>query len=306
MRYVVPVALVLLLVSIGCSRQAPSRPEAKAAPMEAMAPAPDMVAQAPAGGANQPPAGAKKPEQPRKIRYTADLRVIVEDFAKAEPAFMAALKEAKGHVAHSEVGGSPSQGRMGTWRVRVPVDQFDAFRDAVRQLGEVERDTADSEDMTEEFYDLEAHVKNRQAEEEALRELLKDKGKSLSDILLIQEKVNQVRDDINRKQGRLKLLANLTDLTTVTVQLREKQRYNAPAPPALAERPSFSERAVKVFTDSWESLKTLGEFVALAVIGVTPWIPVLLVFGLGGWLIARRMKVNRPVPAASTPAPGQP
>lgn len=299
MKHCVSIMLMLSLVSVGCSSSSHKGPQAPEADL-AMVPPPNVVAQAPAGRANEPLAEAKK--QPRRIRYTADLRVIVEEFTKAEEGLKAALKEARGYVAHSEVSGSPSQGRAGNWRVRVPVEQFDTFRDAVKQLGEVERDTSDSEDMTEEFYDLEAHIKNRQAEEEALRALLADKGKSLSDILLIQEKVNQVRDDINRKQGRLKLVAILADLTTVSVHLWEKQRFDPPPPPAIAEQPTFAERAQKVFTNSWGSLKSLGEVVALTVIAITPWLPVLLIFGLGGWLIARRKKGSQAAP--STPTPG--
>jgi hypothetical protein len=280
---------VVLLLAVGCSRSGPV-----VAQLQRTAPAPP-AAEAAAGQVAKDDAAA------RKIKYTADVRVICDDFDKAHDGFTVAVKQHKGLIAHSEITGSPGSVRVGQWRVRVAVARFDDFRSAVLKLGEVEKDTSDSEDVTEEYYDLEAHIKNRQAEEESLRKLLEKSGDKIENILAVRKELAQVRDDINRKQGRLKLLANLTDLTTVNVTIREKQRFNAGPPPAVAEVPTFGMRVRRTFTSSIDALTAFVQDLALVAIALAPW-ALLAAVVLGPiYLVARRLARRR---AAATAGPG--
>jgi hypothetical protein len=225
----------------------------------------------------------------RKIRYTATMQIICEDFAKAEEGLKAAIKAHKGLIAHSEATGAPGAPRTGIWRVRLPIPEFDAFREAVLALGRAEKDSRDSEDLTDVYYDLENHIKNKLSEEEALRKLLeKSGGEKIENILAIRRELEAVRDDINRKQGRLKLIANLTELTTVTVTLREKQKYDPTPPPDIAETPTFGMRIDRTFTTSWEAFVSFLQFLVLAVIAAGHWVALGAVVGGVAYVIARR------------------
>jgi hypothetical protein len=239
----------------------------------------------PAKGANPPD---KKPDQPRKIRYTADMRLIVEDFDKAEAALDDSRKEAKGDFAKVEITNSANSVRTGTWRIRVPVENLHSFRKAVAKIGEVERNTIDSEDLTAQYYDLKAHIENRTAAREALRDLLKETGKKeMKHYLDVWDKLESVTGEINRMEGQLKLWANLTDLTTCTVNMREKERYIKTKPPETAEVPAFGVRAGKTWSDSLEMLVGFCENVAILAVAVTPWLPIPLAFVLFVWLATR-------------------
>ena len=239
----------------------------------------------PAKGVNPPD---KKPDQPRKIRYTADMRLIVEDFDKAEAALDDARKDAKGDFAKVEITNSADSGRSGTWRIRVPVENLDSFRKAVAKIGEVERNTIDSEDLTAQYYDLKAQIENRTAAREGLRDLLKETGKKdMKHYLDVWDKLENVTGEINRMEGQLKLWANLTDLTTCTVNMREKERYIKTKPPDIAEVPTFGVRAGKTWSDSWEMLLGFCENVAILAVAVTPWLPIPLAFVLFVWLATR-------------------
>src|SRR5262249_8663365 len=126
---------------------------------------------------DQPAKGLEKQEKPRKIRYTADMKLVVEKLDDAEEALDAARKEAKGEYEKVEVKRSANVVRSGTWRARVPVNNLNSFRKAVAKIGNVDRDTIESEDMTAKYYDLETHIKNRKAEQTAVREFLVEIGK---------------------------------------------------------------------------------------------------------------------------------
>ena len=240
-----------------------------------------------------PPKGeepVEKKQKPRKIRYTADLRVVVKDFDTAWAGLKAAMKEAKTDPASEEINTSPGSPRSGTWRIRVPVDLLDTFREAVIKLGDVERNTLQSEDMTAQYYDLEAHIANRNVEQEALRDLLKEVGKKdLKHYIEVKRELDSITDDIDRKAGQLRLWKNMTDLTTVTVHLHELQKYIPEEKAKDRELPTFGMRASKTWESSWEAFLDFCQLVVIVAIAVTPWLPIPLVFFGCIWLLARRL-----------------
>jgi hypothetical protein len=322
MRWILPLFLLGLFVCTGCSNaKSPpgnkigatksAAPERQSEPREEAVYLPDAGQevenrQVAAGQIGVPPGqpvkeGGKlaekkdKAQKPRKVRYTAEMRLIVEDIDKAADALDESRKEAKGEYAKVEINTSAGAVRSGMWRVRVPVDNLHAFRKAVAKLGEVEHNKLDNEDMTGQYYDLEADIKNRKDAREALRELLKETGKKeMKHYLEVWDKLEAVSGEINIKEGRLKLWEDLTELTTITVNLREKQKYIAVKPPDLAEVPTFGMRSSKTWNDSWDAFVTFLELVALVAIAVTPWLPIPLILGTGVWLIGRRLFRSKP------------
>jgi hypothetical protein len=253
---------------------------------------------APQGGKNLPDQ-KDKAEKQRKIRYTSDQSIIVEDFDKAWENLKIAMKEVQAELAQEEIHSSPGAPRFGTWRIRVPVDRMQAFRTKVNSLGEAERNTLQSEDLTAQYYDLEAHITNRNAEREALRDLLKEVGKKdIKHYLEIKRELDSLSDDINRKEGQLRLWKSLTDLTTCTVNLREKQKYIPEEKAKDKEDPTFGMRAGKTWSDSGETFVAFCQGLVLVGIALTPWLPIPLVVLSLVWLISRRAARKRLEPPA--------
>ena len=286
MRWIMPFCLIGVCIGSGCTSRKEA-PAARNAARDVDVAKGEFVLQKP--GAD--PADDKKApaEKPRKIKYTADLHLIVEDFDKAVKDFKVAMKQNKAHEAKSEINGSANTVRSGVWHVRVPVEQFDDFREAVRKLGEVEKDIVDSEDLTDRYYDLDAHIQNRKAARDAMRDLLKETGKrDMEQYLKVYDKLEIVNDEINRKEGQLRLWANLTDLTTVTVRMREKQKYLAEKGPQPNETPTFGMRAGKTWHETWDSFVGFWQGMLLVVIALAPWLPIALAFVFGIGVIVRR------------------
>jgi Domain of unknown function (DUF4349) len=236
------------------------------------------------------------PAVSRKIKYAAVIQLIAEDFAKAEAAVGKLVQDAQGYVANSEVKMSPGAIRMGYWKVRIPVKEFDSFRTAILKLGEVDKNATDSQDLTEDYYDLENNIKNRQAEEEALRKIMEKASDRMENFFAVRRELNQVREDIDHKLGRLKLLANLTDMTTVTLTIREKQKYADDKGPNLAENPSFPMRVSRTFSESAGGLISLFQTLAIVLVALAPWSPLILAVGFPTFIYLRRWrKVATPI-----------
>jgi hypothetical protein len=164
-------------------------------------------------------------------------------------------------------------------------------------LGTLNRSSSDSQDVTEEFIDAEARLKNYKAEEVALNKLLESSGGKLEDIFKIREQILRNRSEVERIEGRLKYLGNQTELSTLTLTLREEK---APGPPPAP--PGFGERIAQTFLRSVTSLREFAEELTLFVVALAPWLPVLLLLGWLGLVILRKLTApprRRPVVVAT-------
>ncbi len=124
------------------------------------------------------------------------------------------------------------------------------------------------------------------------------KTTKMEDHLSVRRALNDLRMQIDRHQTRVKLIGNLTSLTTVTVTLQEKRKYDAGKGPETAETPTLGMRIGKTFEDSTEALRTFGQWLLLVLIGLAPWLPVLAVILIPfWWLIRRRSRLKQPMPA---------
>ena len=248
-----------------------------------------------------PEAGEKK-EKPRKIRYTADMKVIVEKLDDAEEKLDAIRDKFDGDYEKAEVNRSANVIRSGTWKVRVPVKNLAAFRKAVAKIGDVEKDTLDSDDMTTKYYDLERHIANLKAREKSVREFLTEIGKKDPRFLEVWRELETITDDIDRKEGTLELWANLTDLTTFTIHIRELEKNDPRVVKTKEDPPAFGDRIEHAWTGSWEAFLGFCQRITIAAVWVAPWSPLVLVAVLGLWLMARRMGRHEAIALAAVAA----
>jgi hypothetical protein len=89
----------------------------------------------------------------------------------------------------------------------------------LRALGKVTTETSGSQDVTDEYVDLDANLRNLQASETAILKLM-DKATQISDVLSLQRELTNVRGQIERIQGRKTYLERRTDMATITLSLR--------------------------------------------------------------------------------------
>jgi hypothetical protein len=220
----------------------------------------------------------------RKIVYNGNVQLIVTDLDKAEAMLKALLKDTESIVASSEITGSAGSPRSGRWRVRVPVSHFDEFMDGVVKVGVPQKNTTDSQDVTDEYYDLEDRIKSKKMELETLRGYLQDKKATsqLETILTIEKELSRVRGELDQLEGKLRRMKDLTALATVTVTMQEVKDYQ-PAPP-----PTFANSVQATFAESVDLLARFGKGVAMVAVALAPWLLTLALVAVPGWRIARR------------------
>jgi hypothetical protein len=223
------------------------------------------------------------PSVPRRIIYSADISLVVEDFARAQAEIPVLVQKARGYIAEQDLLGSPGSRRSARWKLRVPVEVFESFLTDVAGLGELERNSRTSQDITEQFADIDARVKNKKVEESRLQKILEENTGKIEDVLKVETELSRVRGEIEQMEGRLRLLDNLSSLTTVSLIVNEREKF-LPPPPVAA---SFPTRVSRALDDSWRALIETGEKLVLWFVAVLPWLPLYLVAGFIAFFLAR-------------------
>ncbi|MDY0166004.1 MAG: DUF4349 domain-containing protein [Thermoguttaceae bacterium] len=223
----------------------------------------------------------------RKIVYQATLDLVVEDFSAVSEQVETLAKRHGGFVAYSSLSGATGSPRTGTWKVRVPATNYGTFLQEAQRLGEFQTLQSESEEVTVEFYDVESRIRNRKASEERLLALLRESAGHLDDVLKIEQHLSRVREEIERLEGRLRVLGDLTAFCTVTITARETRGY---VPPQVA---TFRQRAHRAWTGSLSSLVVTGENLAVLLIVLAPWLAVLAILSACVFTARRALRPRR-------------
>lgn len=219
----------------------------------------------------------------RKIIYDATIELLIEDLDPAADRLVALVESNNAYIAEEEIAGSPGAKRTGRWKLRVPVDRFEDFVRGVIGIGELVRNQRTSQDVTEQFYDMEAQIRNKKVEEETILKILEERSGALEDVLKVQVELSRVRGEIERLEGRIRVLENLSSLATVNLSLREREDYAPPAP-VVAD---FPTRIARAWSASITELKIAGENLVVSIAAFLPKLPFYLVGVVVLFLVGR-------------------
>ena len=256
MRKLIPI----VVLALACSRQESTR---SAVATDAVASAPLRVAETRA--------------TPMIVR-TADLRITVADTAKAVDALTKSIEAGGGFVSASNVWreGDALRARL---TLRVPANRLSATLASIRGIAKrVENETVTSEDVSQEYVDLGSQLRNLQATEEELRELLKVarvNTRKATEVLEVHQQLTTIRGQIEQTTGRMRYLSQVTSMSTINLDV---------APEVLA--PGWYPS--RVAHDATRALIVLLQNVATAAIWFAIYLlPILATLGLAIFLITR-------------------
>lgn len=218
----------------------------------------------------------------RLIIKTGSLSMVVENVRETIASIANYAIEKGGFVVSSnvdKVGLAP----YGEITVRIPVDVFDSGVTDVKAMGEVESETVNGQDVTEEFVDLDSQLKNLRASETQFLQIMQ-RAVKIEDVLAVQYELTWVRRDIERIEGRMKYLTESASLSTLTVYLST----DPDVLPALDDTDKWKPWAeVK---SAARSLVEISKGLVNFVIWLVVYIPLWLVIGLVVWVIVKKLK----------------
>ena len=159
------------------------------------------------------------PTGPMIVR-TAELALTTTDFDQARTRLEEILRRHKGYLGELNVTGATGAARTLTATLRVPAEQLDATIAEVKNLGHVDSETQNGEEVTQQYVDLQARLLNARNSEQRLTQLLQRTGK-LSDVLAVEEQIERVRENIERMEAEKKELTKQVAFSTLNMKVAE-------------------------------------------------------------------------------------
>lgn len=217
----------------------------------------------------------------RLIIKNGNMGIQVNDVAATLSTLGTKIEALGGFVISSNVY-NIERAPQGYLQVRVPVEKFEEARSVVRSSGKLTSDSVSGQDVTEEFVDIEARLKNLKATEEQFLNILNE-AQDVEDILAVQRELSNVRAQIESYEGRKDYLSKSAQFSTLSIELTT----NPEEVPIVDEKKPWQPLAV--LKDASRGLVELGQGMVNFLIWIIVFLPVWLVVGLIIWGIKVRM-----------------
>lgn len=153
----------------------------------------------------------------RKEIKTGSLSLVVEDVPLAVEKITGFAKTQEGYVVSTYMS-KASRFPTASVSLRIPAEKFDVSMSELKKFGDLEQAQVQGQDVTEEYVDLEARLKNLRVTETQFAEIMK-KAQKIEDILAVQAQLSQVRGEIESLEGRKKYLDQNVDYSVISVNL---------------------------------------------------------------------------------------
>ncbi len=219
----------------------------------------------------------------RKIIRTSSMEIVVQHPADVADKITALAESMGGYLASADGGGENAQ--TGTLTIRVPAARFEEARAKIRKLGlRVANEKVDAQDVTRQYVDQDASIRNLRAEEAQYLAILKQ-ATTVKDLLAVSEQLSEVRGQIEQQQAEFNALSKQIETVAIAISLRTD-----PAPQTFGWNWRPGDQLKLALHDGLDSLENY----ATSMMAVLFYLPATLLWlgtiGLGivmGWRLLR-------------------
>lgn len=241
-----------------------------------------------------------------KLILNADLSLETQDFEKSAADIEKMTAEAGGYIESSGTYGDTGS-RSANYTLRVPQEKFEQF---YAQLGEnmhVVSRSRSSEDVTEQYTDIETRLATLQTKHERLLSLL-EKADKMEDIIALENALADCEYEIDSLTGSKRRYDDLVGFSTFYINLREVQTLTA-----TADGTGFGAQLTQAAKTGARGLADVVRGTILGVVMFWPAVILLIAGTAAGVILHRRRKAKRlaawnaqmqqtpPAPPAETP-----
>ncbi len=207
----------------------------------------------------------------RKIIWIADLELQVNNVDEATKYINKICLKYNAFVSKMSLMNSNHQ-ISNSITIRVGNEYFNTLINDVKAHAVYTRKaTILSDDVTEEFVDIESRLKTKRSVRDRYIHILKNKTGSITDVIEAEEAIRKITEEIEAKEGRLRFLKDKVNFSTINLQLFQKVNNTVVR--------SFYEKSF--FSKSWDAIKNGWNLVSelfLGLLSVWPFLILLFLF----------------------------
>jgi hypothetical protein len=160
---------------------------------------------------------------PRMVISNADLSIVVEDPIVKMDSIVEMADEMGGFVVSSNVWQTTLSNGVkvphASITIRVPAERFEEALDRIKAgVGEVLSENVSGQDVTREYTDLQSRLRNLEAAETQLQEIMEE-AKKTEDVLQVYNNLVNVREQIEVIKGQMQYYEQAAALSMISVDI---------------------------------------------------------------------------------------
>ncbi|HEY7406000.1 MAG TPA: DUF4349 domain-containing protein [Candidatus Angelobacter sp.] len=204
-----------------------------------------------------------------KVIYKAQLNLLVASCAETQKKIEALAAEESGFIETSSLEENSAHIKM-----RVPSARFDIVRGKLRTLAiRVRQDSVGTSDVTKQYIDREARLRNLRAEEQQFLEVMK-KSHTVPDVLAVTKSLSEVREEIESADAEFRRLKDQIDMAEIEVSLTSQSASGVHWAPGSSTKSAFN--------DLLQALADLADFLIWLIVNI----PLIVLWGVVVFLLA--------------------
>ncbi len=202
----------------------------------------------------------------RKIQKNARTQIEVKDINLAISKVEKIIQKFEGEIINSNRGGADIGNPYANISFRVPVEYLENTLKEILDIStKVIREEIYTNDVTEEFINVEAKLLNMKSTESRFQELLLKTG-NVKEILEVEIQLTRIRGEIDGLEGRLKYLNQTTSTSKIDLNIQQE-------PSISGDKWGFSESLKSALMN----LTSFGKFTADFLINFVVFLPIILI-----------------------------
>jgi hypothetical protein len=163
--------------------------------------------------------------------------------------------------------------------IKIKPEHFLSFLDDLKPIGDIESKTITEEDVTEEYYDIEARLTNARKVRDRLFDLL-NRAHKVEEVLKVEKEIERIGEKIERLEGKLRYLNSKTDYARVKVTIYNKRVR-------VVEQIGIKKGFLKSFQ---YSIKFFFGIIWFVIIIIPLIIIIIILWMIIAWLIRRKRR----------------
>lgn len=235
----------------------------------------------------QQPTENTSPQDKRMIIRTGTMSIENDSFDETETKAKEIARNMGGFITNSTAQVNQSGKKQGTLTIRVQADKYDALLAELAKTGKVMSQNITGRDVTEEYVDAEARLKTQRELETRLLQLLAEKTANLTAVVEVEQKLANVRENIEKTEGRMRMLKDQASYSTITLSIYEPAILNTSSGGFFYELERGFEKGLTGFTKVLAGIITF--VIAMA--------PILAILGFIIYMVIRYIRKRKVVKA---------
>lgn len=281
-RVVYFICLTAFSLAISCSRspEYDSQGAFEKSVVSAEMASPDLPPVSPGDRASSRDAAGNKPAYSAKLIKTGSIGISTPDLEKTRSLVYSLVKQCGGAVT-SELFSKDYGFTYYELTISVPAVRFELFQQLMdsSKLNISAREFS-SEDVALKYIDDSTRLENKKRLEQKYLSLLA-RTSEMKSILEIEDKLEEIRSDIEVRQGQFNALKNKIAFSTIKIRINKEIHYTS-----WEDQNKFSTRLLNGLSNGWDGLKSF----AVYLLSVWPaWFILAILF----WVINRNRKKKK-------------